>query len=212
MEDTIIKGTGNSRSIMAPPDLKSRVSSLDDLLDLFISGFACDFGPLNPAGVRVIGTDLNKPNLLSDETAALYGKGTDAVPDDIFVAIRALITASDANANTKAKIAHGTYVGTGGHGVDHPNTLTFPFVPQIVIIGTLVNRFSDNQKMTPLFMLHGAEYGQFAPMGVPSGWRPWEITEWANTTVSWYNPVLNSMDPAFQYNGANITYGYIAIG
>lgn len=38
-------------------------------------------------GATVAGTPLNKANLLTDETAALFGLGADAVPDDMFRAL-----------------------------------------------------------------------------------------------------------------------------
>ena len=38
-------------------------------------------------GATVAGTPLNKASLLTDETAALFGLGADAVPDDVFQAI-----------------------------------------------------------------------------------------------------------------------------
>lgn len=40
-----------------------------------------------PGNVEDEGTLLNKTNLLSDETAVLYGKNDTAVPDDILAAI-----------------------------------------------------------------------------------------------------------------------------
>ena len=39
----------------------------------------------------VVGTPLNKASLLTDATAALFGLGPDAVPDDAFMAIPSLV-------------------------------------------------------------------------------------------------------------------------
>lgn len=48
----------------------------------------------------VVGTPLNKASLLTDATAALFGLGTDAVPDDVLEKARELITAAQNTANT----------------------------------------------------------------------------------------------------------------
>lgn len=48
-----------------------------------VSGDIYDITP-EPGIVTEPGTDLNKANLLKDDTAALYGLGANAVPDDVF--------------------------------------------------------------------------------------------------------------------------------
>lgn len=53
------------------------------------------------------GDELNKATLLKDATAALYGLGADAVPDEVLALIKPLL-------DGKAKIATGSYVGNGG--------------------------------------------------------------------------------------------------
>lgn len=52
------------------------------------------------------GTPLNKNSLLKDVTAALFGLGTDAVPDDVLQKIPSLF-------NDYKKIEVGQYIGTG---------------------------------------------------------------------------------------------------
>lgn len=69
-------------------------------------------------------------NILSDETKALFGLGADAVPDDVFTAIKSLIDNANANADSRAKIAYGSYVGTGlATTASNPLIITFPFEP-----------------------------------------------------------------------------------
>lgn len=80
------------------------------------------------------GTPLNKNSLLKDATAALFGLSADAVPDDVFAAAKALIDSANANANTKAKIATGSYTGTGTYGASNPCSLKFDFAPKVVFI------------------------------------------------------------------------------
>lgn len=84
MTDTIIKGSGNSRTLKTVPNIKSMVSTLDDLLDLFIAGFPVDVGPLNPAGCEQIGTGYTKAEVLSDETATIHGKDATSNVDDMW--------------------------------------------------------------------------------------------------------------------------------
>lgn len=82
MKDFIAAGTGNSRY------LKSSIS--DDTtwaqaLEMLRNGtFPIDLNGINPAGVTQQGTPLNKANLLSDESAALFGLDSNAVINDVW--------------------------------------------------------------------------------------------------------------------------------
>lgn len=82
------------------------------------------------------GTPLNKASLLKDTTAALYGLTVSAVPDEVLAAIKPMIDAANANANTKCQIQTGSYVGTGTYGRDNPCSLTFNFAPKLVFIAS----------------------------------------------------------------------------
>ena len=81
MENLVPLGTGNSRL------MKSNIPSnttLAQLIQMWNNGtFPYDIGPLNSAGISQQGTPLNKDTLLKDATAALFGLGSDAVPDDV---------------------------------------------------------------------------------------------------------------------------------
>ena len=81
MENLVPLGTGNSRL------MKSNIpasTTLAQLIQMWNNGtFPYDIGPLNSAGISQQGTPLNKDTLLKDATAALYGLGADAVPDDV---------------------------------------------------------------------------------------------------------------------------------
>lgn len=85
MENLVPLGTGNSRL------MKSNIPSnttLAQLIQMWNNGtFPYDIGPLNSAGISQQGTPLNKDTLLKDATAALFGLGSDAVPDDMFNAL-----------------------------------------------------------------------------------------------------------------------------
>lgn len=85
MENLVPLGTGNSRF------MKSNISpstTLAQLIQMLNNGtFPYDIGPLNLAGISQQGTPLNKATLLKDATAALFGFGVDALPDDMFNAL-----------------------------------------------------------------------------------------------------------------------------
>ena len=111
MENTITKGTGNSRSIKSVPNLLTLYPTWEAAAQAMIDGtFPIDLGPLNPAGVQTMGTELNKANLLSDETAALYpGLPENPVPDDVLAKIWQYLS----QISGKAVVAAGKYTGTG---------------------------------------------------------------------------------------------------
>lgn len=210
MRNTVLKGSRNSRSIIAPVDLKSRVYSLDDLLDLFIAGFECDLGPLNPAGCEVIGDDLNKENLLSDETAALYpGLPENPVPDDVLSAIRPLLD----TALARAKIMTGSYTGTGSYGSTNPNSISFPFIPKLVFISAYVDSYNDNfwdSAIFPVYALH-TEYfknGYILLRNIAS--TNSGFAKFSGTKLMWYTE--NSGGAFMQLNKSGAAYRYTAIG
>lgn len=67
---------------------------------------------------------FTKPQTLTAATAALYGLGEDAVPNEVL----ALIPPQLAEANTRARVAYGTYTGTGDEAGAR---IVFPFQPKI---------------------------------------------------------------------------------
>lgn len=81
MKDTIIKGTGDSRYLKSaiPADITH-----EQLVALLRDGtFPVDLAGVNPAGMQQVGDALNKATFLKDATAALYGLGAEAVPDEV---------------------------------------------------------------------------------------------------------------------------------
>lgn len=81
MQDTIIKGEGTSRSLKIPASKAVVYQDVSAMVQDMVSGnFLFDLGPIRLEGVTQKGTDLNKANLLTDATAALYGKGSVTPP------------------------------------------------------------------------------------------------------------------------------------
>lgn len=108
------------------------------------------------------------------------------------------------------QIAIGSYVGTGTYGASNPNSLTFEFEPQFVLI-FLKNVPSGKSSVTnfavsPLFPISG----QLDAVDRATPFTQ-ESVKWSNgnKTVSWY--AYNSSAES-QFNASGYRYCYIAIG
>lgn len=157
------------------------------------------------------GTPLNKNSLLKDSTAALFGLGVDAVPDDVLNAIKTLIDTANANANTKAKIATGSYTGTGSSGKNNKTSLTLDFAPRLIIVARNVMdtlEGSANVRQMDVMILHPA-VGGFSNYEFTAGANNFYSvgSEVSGNTVSWW-----SKYPESQLNVSGKTYNYVAIG
>ena len=127
MIDGIIKDAGNSRYAKSVATFKTLYPSYDDFAEALMAGTLPLDLIFNPGGWSQLPTFLNKNNLLKDATAALYGRGSSAVPDEILSDIRKLL-------DNRAQMAVGTYIGTGTYGADNLNSLTFSFEPHFVFV------------------------------------------------------------------------------
>lgn len=195
------------------------------------------------------GTPLKKSSLLKDATAALYGLGTGAVPDDVLAEIGKYklhwwrrrpkgahweyLQSSDRNAYpdsgtqdgyeyeylgipfdnaaTGSKIETGSYVGTGTFGQANPNTLTFAFVPKIVIVfgPTAGSGLVDPLTNYSMILTRDAGFSGYSASNVIGYHVVHQIT---GGTISWYTQNIGSSGAGAQGNIANSTYNYIAIG
>ena len=99
----------------------------------------------------------------------------------------------------KARIATGSYTGTGKHGASTPNSLTFGFAPKFLV----VTHSTDPKR----FMV--APYGAPKVCTLPdvSGQVLEKIT-WNRNGVTWYS----TMDADIQLNRSGTVYYYTAIG
>lgn len=212
MQDTIIKGAGNSRSIKSVPNLATLAPTYEKLLELLTgSGLPVDIGGLNPTGVQQTGTELSKANLLSDATeTAIWGDFANRTPDQALKQLLALITNVKNTAKERARIAVGTYAGTGTAGSSNPNSLTFSFAPQIVFIAHLTP-FSSSVGYYGLFFADCIT-GLFTSTDSGIYYRTLHVT-WSGNTMQWYSD-MNS-NPELQLNNGNSMYNqykYFAIG
>lgn len=195
MLDTIITGTGNSRTIKTVPNAMTLYSNWTDALQAMIDGsFPIDIGPLNLAGLLQKGTDLNKANLLSDETAALYGKDGSATPDEIFAAIPAPL-------NGKANIATGYYIGTGiAVDSNHPIIISLPIETKLLFV--MDPNYSGGLFLKPATGFSFVNY-QSSPIVKLS-------VTWQENNVEWFYSANDPQNRAL--NRENVHYYYVCIG
>lgn len=98
-----------------------------------------------------------------------------------------------------AKIEIGSYVGTDTYGKDSPSSITFDFVPQLVV----VSRATSSDEGGHVW-LRDAKYGISEIEGTKH--NSVNLT-WEDRTVEWYGT-----DKFIQLNSSNGTYVYIGIG
>ncbi|MCF2618087.1 hypothetical protein JQM68_12920 [Oscillibacter valericigenes] len=105
------------------------------------------------------------------------------------------------------KIAYGTYTGNGNYGSDHPNCLTFPFEPKLVIVqnkSVASAQISGSNSMSWGMMTAIRPLNGFILDGVS-----WTLRlTWSGNSLSWYNTV----NAELQMNKSDNTYLYLALG
>ena len=139
------------------------------------------------AADKVQRIDFNADNAKID--AALAGKAEAS-------ALAALQKETAGKGN--CEIFMGSYVGTGGLGEAHPNTLTFPKKPLVVFVWDYA----------PMIAVGGCASGW-----IPGdGWNTQQILTWTGNTLSWYKSGANSTSsPGDQLNAEGRTYFYLAL-
>lgn len=110
-----------------------------------------------------------------------------------------VVTDNDEGENV-VKVATGTYDGTGEYGSSNQNSLTFDFVPKLVIVGVIQNL----DIVSPLVLIYGQTITRISSTDDGNN----VTVSWSGNTVSWY--VANG-GSAYQFNNAR-TYHYVAIG
>lgn len=105
---------------------------------------------------------------------------------------------SAASGGGGAKIATGSYVGTGTYGSSNPCSLTFDFEPKILVI-------SEVSRANEAIMQYGCGLSLYK---FTSGYGYSITLSWTGMTVSWYQK-----DAAYaQLNTSRSTYRWTAIG
>ena len=147
-----------------------------------------------------------KQQILTSATAALYGLGASAVPNEVLATARSLISTAQSTADSKCKIISGNYVGTGTYGSGNKNSLTFDNPPKMLIVTTTANAsYGDTRSYNLLLYISG--FDGLAPSRFTNktdGFYMVTISGSGNT-VSWYSDESS----LYQLNVSGVTYNYI---
>ena len=202
MKDGIIKGDGNSRYLKTVQDALARWPTWEDALREMIAGtFPFDLNGINPAGWKQIGTAMDKANTLTDATAALYGLSDSAVPNDVLKTIRPLISAAQGSADGKARIATGSYSGTG----ETTKTITCGFKPIFFACATDGNLSASDSMRQAVYSGQPVEY----PYAIGSGSnRKFSVSGTGITIQGTHANYATYM----ALNNGNTNYYWVAIG
>lgn len=108
-------------------------------------------------------------------------------------------TVNQLQTNINNKSAIGSYVGTGEYGSNHKNSLTFAFVPKLVIVMGAY----DGRAYYGIFINGSAYAGGFI-----FAYDVLYSCTWSDKTLYWYE--TSGADTQLNRNGT--TYYYVAIG
>ena len=162
--------------------------------DFLRTDFNEDFAKLDSA---IKGVETGAAQALSQ-----YQTANDAAVAALESGTNATLAALAANLGTggkTARIAWGSYTGTGTCGTDNPTKLSLDFCPVVVIVGSDRN---TTQKSNPSVFVRGRASG----LGDGGGDTAITLT-WGDTEVSWYAAYADS-----QNNKSNFTYCYAVLG
>ena len=177
-----------------------------------------DYDTLYPKTIASQIPDVySKTEVLTSETLTKYGLTADKLPNDVFQQIKVLIDNVQDGVDSRTKIQTGSYVGTGTYGSSAPCSLTFDFVPKLVIIqGTgEASSISNDYKIVALNGINTASSLFFENLNTNVGWFLMVAITWNGNTMQWY--ALDSYhevkaSSSSQLNSNNNTYYYIALG
>ena len=99
-------------------------------------------------------------------------------------------------------IATGTYKGTNKYGESNPNTITFDFVPKIVIVSK--NASGNATSGNTFIWINPGSVLNF----INNGSNSWCHPTLDGTTLSWYC----NENASYQLNSSSYEYNYLAIG
>ena len=105
-------------------------------------------------------------------------------------------------AGHNARIAWGSYTGTGTTGETSPNTLQFDFYPVLVLIG---DTKATSAPRNPTVFLRD----RIKVCADPVGGNGLLVVTWSDNALSWY---YRSDNAYYQLNGSGELYRYAVIG
>lgn len=109
MKDAIPLGTGNSRYLKSVSGFLSLYPTYESFAAALVAGtLPIDLNGINPDGWAQLGTALDKPNMLTDATAALMNLGAEATINDALAALAQKITYGTEELSENAPLTTGT--------------------------------------------------------------------------------------------------------
>ena len=147
-----------------------------------------------------------KAETLANNTKTLFGLAANAVPDAVFNKIKTLIDSTNSNANGKAKIQTGSYIGTGTGGDSNPTVINLNFTPKFIVIA---GSYGSNDYIYTSFDIN-SEFGIWFE-GVNSH-KVSKYPYYANFNVSGNTLKITGSSSYYQFNAEGTKYVYFAIG
>lgn len=148
-----------------------------------------------------------KAETLANNTKTLFGLDVGAVPDAVFNKIKTFIDSANSNANGKAKIQTGSYIGTGTGGDSNPTVINLNFTPKFIVIA---GSYSKESSYIYTDFSTDNDFGIWFE-GVNSH-KVSNYPEYANFNVSGNIVKITGSYSSYQFNGTGQKYVYFAIG
>ena len=172
MQDGIIAGNGNSRYLKTVAAALSLYPDYESFMAALIAGtFPIDLNGINAGGWTQQGTPLNKANLFSDSTAITLGLSAANSPNDALVKIKTLIDSVNTNANGRAIIDTGYYIGDG------TNTVSKTFTTPVKLFCMYCRTYEGQTYSTDLLV----------DPSISGAYRWTTVGVFSDCTVSWSN-------------------------
>lgn len=172
MQDGIIAGNGNSRYLKTVAAALSLYPKYEDFIAALIAGtFPIDLNGINASGWVQQGTPLNKANLFSDTTASSLGLSAANSPNDALAKIKTLIDSVNTNANGRAIIDTGYYIGDG------TNTVSITFATPVKLFCMYCRTYGGKTFSTDLLV----------DPSISGAYRWTTVGVSTDSTVSWSN-------------------------
>lgn len=172
-----------------------------------------------PTLANQISGKLHPDNLISSSTATSLGLSGTATPNEAFAKIKALIDAANSNANTKCRIATGSYVGDGND--DRELIIQFPWLPKWFALAESSYLHEDGYTKFVGAPQHGNSTAQsqvFVP-AMPTSYPPssqwWEYDGFAYEGTQWMEGNsfhYQSRSGNYFPNNMGWTYYWVALG
>ena len=163
-------------------------------------------GSFDPYDFASDGSNGIRPALILPSTLAIYTDSAGNIYTEqeyetkITDVLGNLIPIPAGQIKDGAKIATGSYTGTGTYGSSNPNSLTFDFDPKLVFIS-----LKDQRPSVCAFAINGQT--TFSKTNADASSQT-NLCSFSRNLFTWYNEI----DADIQFNISNRTYCYVAIG